>query len=276
MFKLIKWITVGGLGAMVVGFVMFGTHAPSYLATVASQFREGVHDQIPIEFELRRAEQLIRDIDPQLAGAKRDVAQAEVDLERVQTEVVRLEQQIDRDEKRLRRTVEGLDGEVANAAFAPTSRRRAEQRLQHAFETHKNNVELLNGKRALIERQENAVFAARERLDAVRAERARLEELVSQLKTQKRQLDALAASRDAKELQLDDTALGRARDVLERVQNRLDVAQKMLESELWVELEPETVADLEPGQDVVAEVRAYFSGSADASTDSSCELRVLR
>ena len=262
MFKLLKWIVAGGLLVAVASVAVFGTHALSYVRTAAHSIREGVHDQIPVEFELRRAAQLIREIEPQIHTAKRDVAQAEVDLERVEDEVRRLEERVSIDERRLENASSAMSAEAQTASLSEgviRQRRREEYRLKHVLETHKNNVALLEGKRALIERQQKAVFAAGERLDAVRAEKARLEELISQLKTQKRQLDALAASRQSQDLTLDDTALGRARDVLERVKNRLDVAQKMLEGELSFPTESDEIVQVSPGEDVVGEVQAFLA-----------------
>ena len=86
---------------------------------------------------------------------------------------------------------------------------------------------------------------------------------MTRLKTQKRQLDALAAS--SRTIQLDDTALGRAREVLDEVKNRLDVAQRMLEDELF--FEPEGAGG--PRRDIVSEVRRFLSDEGGKAVEAT-------
>ncbi len=253
MFKLIQWTAIGAVVVAAGGYLLFGSNVGSYIGTAASSIRQGISDSIPVEFELKRARNLIHEIDPQLHDAKRDLAQAEVDLERVQQEVDRLQGDVDKGEKKLRNVSSALsrnDGQTT-IALAGWDRRRVEIDLQRTFENHKNNLALLEGKRALIERQTRAVAAARDHLDAVRAEKSRLEDMVAALTTQKRQLDALAAS--SRSFDLDDTALGRAREVLDEVKNRLDVAQRMMEDEVFVD-----PPDAQPHGDIAKEVQQWF------------------
>lgn len=256
MLKFVKWIAIGAASVAAGGYLLFGSHVGSYLGTAAGQFRKGVSESIPIEFELKRAENLIREIEPQLHDARREVAQAEVDLDGVRDDVERLEKEVGTGERKLKAVSAVLDGGKATAQLASYDRTRVELDLERTFDAYKNSVGLLKGKRALIERQERAVAAARARLEAVRAEKARLEDMVAALKTQKRQLDALAAS--SKSFELDDTALGRAREVLDEIKNRLDVAQRMMEDEVF----GGEVPGERPDRNIVAEIRGYFESAA--------------
>jgi DNA repair exonuclease SbcCD ATPase subunit len=260
MFKFVKWIAIGAISVAAGGYLLFGSHVGSYIGTAAGQIRQGISESIPVEFELKRAENLIREIEPQLHEAKREVAQAEVDLENVRDDVDRLESEVDLGQRRLKTVSSALGGQAAGVQLASYDRTRVQLDLERSFDAYKNHVALLKGKRALIERQERAVAAARMRLDAVRAEKARLEDLVAALKTQKRQLDALAAS--SKSFELDDTALGRAREVLEEIKNRLDVAQRMLEDEVFAGEVTGATSD----RDIVREIQTYFEGGAEVGS----------
>ena len=254
--KLIKWTAIGAIGAGVAGFFLFGSHAFSYLSTAASSIREEVTEQIPIEFELKRAEALIREIDPQIQDGKRQVAQAEVELENLEEEVARLERAVHLGEKKLRAVTAKLHGETGEVQLTSLSSYRVELDLERTFDTFKNNSALLQGKRALIERQSKAVAAARAHLDAVRSEKANLEDTIATLKTQKRQVDALASS--SKHFELDDSALGRAKEVLAKVRKRLDVQQRLIEDEIYFD-SGFTAEDGESRRDIVAEIRDHFS-----------------
>lgn len=255
-FRLIKWTVIGAAALGATGYVLFGTQIGSYLGTAASSLREGVAESIPIDFELKRARNLIREIDPQLQDARRELAQSEVDLQAVQEEVSRLEKEVGDGERKLRAVSASMTGASSGFTFASHERVRVEFDLERTFEAFKNKVALLDGKKKLIARQERAVSAARLRLDAVRAEKGRLEEMVAALTTQKRQLDALAAS--SRTIELDDTALGRAREVLDQVKNRLDVAQRMLEDEIFAAPEGKAAS-----RDIVAEITRYFGSEGE-------------
>ncbi|MCC6783481.1 MAG: hypothetical protein IT457_11630 [Planctomycetes bacterium] len=263
MFKLLKWAVIGTVAVGGAGYVLFGTHVGSYLGTAATSLREGVAESIPIDFELKRAQNLIREIEPQLHDARRELAQSEVDLQAVQEDVGRLEKEVGVGERKLRAVSASMTGTSSGFQFASHERSRVEIDLERTFEAYKNHVALLDGKKKLIARQERAVAAARLRLDAVRAEKARLEEMVASLSTQKRQLDALAAS--SKTIELDDTALGRAREVLDSVKNRLDVAQRMLEDEIFAAPEGTTAS-----RDIVGEITRYFGEGEGACAEQGC------
>lgn len=259
--KLIKWTAIGVIGASAAGFFLFGDHAFSYLSTAANSIREEVNDQIPIEFELKRAEALIREIEPQIQEGKRQVAQAEVELENLEEEVERLEHAVSRGENKLRAVSSRLGGDVADVQLTSVSQHRVELDLERTFDTYRNNVALLDGKRALIERQAKAVAAARAHLDAVRSEKGNLVDTIATLKTQKRQVDALAAS--SRNFELDDSALGRAKEVLAKVRKRLDVQQRLIEDEIY--FDAGLTDDDRPRRDIVAEIHEHFSGSRTAT-----------
>jgi len=263
MFKLLKWVLIGAVGIGAGGYLLFGEHVGSYLSTIAGSVKDSVRGQIPVEFELKRAEKLIREIGPEIKQCKRDVARAEVQLETLVNDVERLTYAVDDAEAKLKNgatiLVGGGSGEYQLAGHTH-SRERVEITLERTFEAYKNNKMLLKGKKALIERQQVAVSAARKKLDAVRAEESRLRDLIGALKTQKQQLDAMAVS--SQQFTLDDSALSRAREVLASVKERLDVAQKMLEDDMF--FEGGVDVRRQPNRDIVAEIREYFDGAQTA------------
>ena len=265
MFKFLKWIAIGTVAVGAGGYLLFGSHIGSYIGTAANQIRQGISDSIPIEFELKRAANLVREIEPQLFDAKREVAQAEVDLERARDEVERLERDVKSGELRLRTASAAMSGEGASYQLASYDRTRVQLGLERTFDSYKNNLALLKGKRGLIERQERAVAAARVRLDAVRTEKARLEDMIGALTTQKRLVDAQAAS--SRSLEIDDSALSRAREVLDEIKNRLDVAQRMLEDEVF----PGEGASAALNRDIASEIEAFFA--EDGGSEVVVEIR---
>ena len=165
-FKML-FLTGAVLGG--TGFLLFGTNLGSYLGTMASSVKESVEGQIPVDFEIKRAEKLIMQIDPQIENCKRDVARAEVELEELHASVQGLEKSTGQEEKRLKTGARLLSGDgttTVTLAGDMLTRRRVESDLRRTMDSYNNNLMILKTKRALIERQTEAVSVAKQRLTA--------------------------------------------------------------------------------------------------------------
>lgn len=263
--KLIKWTAIGAVTLGAIGFFLFGDHVGSYVSTAVHSVREGVTDNVPVEFQLKRADSLIKEIEPQIRNCQREVAQAEVALERVLEDVDALEIRVAKDRGKLKDGVALLsgNGEVQYAlAGGNNLRRRVEIDMKRTLETLKVNENLLSSKKALIAQQTRAVEMARAKLEAVRTQKAQLEDSIAMLKAQKAQLDVMAAS--SRRFDLDDTALSKAKEVLDQVRNHLDVTQKVLEQDLLFAAGGDEPA-VPPTANVVQEITDYLADSADSA-----------
>jgi septal ring factor EnvC (AmiA/AmiB activator) len=261
--KTIRTLLLGGAALAAIGYLLFGRAFPSYLGTAVDSARAAVADHVPVDLEIRRAEGLIRQIDPQIETCKRDLARAEVDLEELTESVGRLEKSVATDERRLRAGAERLKGDTKVVALASTgeAQRRTQAGLERAKDSYVNDAAMLKTRRALVERQTNAVAAARERLEAVRLERAALDDQLHMLRTQRLHLEALAAA--STRCEIDDSALGRAKEALTGIKKRLDVAQRVLENDLAFHGEP--AAAPTASRDIVREIDELFAGDATAA-----------
>jgi peptidoglycan hydrolase CwlO-like protein len=255
--KTIKWMVLGSVVLGGAGFLFLGSAFPSYLGTMASSVRESVVGQIPVDLELKRAENLIKQIDPQITTCMRDVARAQVELEDLQNSIANLEKVTGAEEKKLKVGARllggGDDGEVQLAADFG-GRRRVNADLGRTKDSYVNNVSMLKTKRTLVERQSRAVEAANQRLLAVRAERVALEDQVASLKTQKMQVEALSAQ--SKTFDFDSSALSQAKEVIANVKKRLDVAQRMLENDIAFHGDP--IAAEVDERNVLKEIHELF------------------
>jgi chromosome segregation ATPase len=261
--KTLKMVTALAVVVGGVGFLALGTDLPSYAATVFQSVRDGVQDQIPIDLQLKRAEQLLEEVDPQIESCKRDVARAEVELEELLGSVQHLEQVVTREQGQLQAGQRRLvQVETVSASLVPAevaSRRRLERSLQRKVDSYRNNLSILKTKRSLIERQQEAVDAARQRLLAVRSQQEELQDMIRSLRTQQQWVEAMAANQ--RDFRLDDSALSEAKDALEEIQKRLDVKQRMLENEVVYHVDDQVFG--EPAdRDVVREIVELFDTEA--------------
>jgi len=271
--KTFKWMLLTGAVLGGAGFLLLGTAFPSYVGTMASSVRESVAGQIPLDLEIKRAESLIRQIDPQIDHCKRELANSEVELEHLQGSIDDLQKVVDTEEKKLKTGVrllsfEGTPGEATLAADFG-ARRRVQVDLERTKDSYVNNVSILKTKRTLVERQTRAVDAAKQKLLAVRTEREALADQLRSLKTQKEQVEAMTAT--SGRFDLDNTALSQAKEVIATVRKRLDVAQRMLENDMLFQGEdPNAVADAQ--RNVVKEIQDLFAANAAAPASIEVEL----
>jgi len=72
--RTIKYGVLGSAGLLVVGGLLFGRDAVSYLYSSARSVQTAVKDSVPIEFELQRARDLLEDIIPMIDTTFRTLA----------------------------------------------------------------------------------------------------------------------------------------------------------------------------------------------------------
>jgi len=75
-----KGIVGAALGAGAL-FLVFGTHAPSYMKTAYHTVRRDVKNAVPLPFDIDRARDLIASLEPAIKDDIEQLARAEVDVE---------------------------------------------------------------------------------------------------------------------------------------------------------------------------------------------------
>ncbi len=261
-------ILVGG--AAVMGYLAFGTNLFSYVGTTAGVIKDEIRSSIPVEFELKRAEKLISEIIPEIQASKKVVAQEEVEVEYLKNEIASLDQDQSKLHRRIMVQKSALEGGATRCSFGGRTYTctQVEGDLGESFERYRNNDTLLESKRRLLSSREGSLAAAKQKLEKVKVEKERMENVVETLYAQLRQVQAMEASGST--VVLNDSALARAKDLLSRCQKRLDVAQRMIANEnadARVEIEID-VESPEP-RDILFEVNEYFARDASKGLPES-------
>ncbi len=255
---MLKKAIIIGLGVTLVGGVLLGTNAASYVRTTASVVKDEIQGQLPIEFEIKRAEKLIEEIVPEIQACKKVVAQEEVEVEYLQDEISNLGQSQSKSERKIMVQKVSLENQAAYYTFGGKrySRVEVESDLERTFETFKNRESLVESKRRLLKARSDSLIAAKQKLESVRMEKAKMENMVQSLYANLRQLQAVENS--GTRFELNDSNLTKAKEVLTHCKKRLDVLSKMIEGEST------TVTginvDAPPVRNVVQEVDRYFAG----------------
>lgn len=255
---MIKKILGIGIVAVVAGFLLLGTGFGSYVGTAMGIFKEKIRGSIPTEFEIRRAENMIAGIVPEIQACKKVVAEEEVAVDYLESEIRELAAVQTQNRKKIDIQRVALERGESYYHFGGHrySRAALEVQLERSFDEFTQNETLVETKNRLLESRLQSLEAAKVKLEQVRLEKSRLENQVQNLYAQLRQVEAMEAN--ATHFTLDDSKLARAKELLARCKKRLDVAQKMIENDREILPEIDISAEGE-SRDIVSEVARYFA-----------------
>ncbi len=252
-----KKILLTVAGVAVLGFIFLGPRAAfSHVGHMFGNAKAHVNEAFPVEYELERAEGMIRKIGPEVERAKRTVAEEQVEISELDQEISRIERRSETTGQKVRLQSAALKtGEKTYTVGARTmSRERLENELRQGFDGYKNDQSLLDAKRKLLEARTAALAAAIQKLETVRSEEANLLTAVEGLRARLRHTQAMEAC--SNKITLDDGALAQAKEILARCKKRIDVAAKVVEFDRSGSF-GEPVGET---RDVVAEVERFFAG----------------
>jgi septal ring factor EnvC (AmiA/AmiB activator) len=230
MLRSIKYGVAAVVATALCGFFLIGPGFLSYVRTSARSVRETVKDSVPVEFELRRARDLIEAILPELQAQVRMIAKEEVEIAKLDADVSASSQRLAGELARLTQLRNQLRNQTVSLESDGRNwtREQYTQQLAGRFERYKTGAFALNSKQRLLEKRNESLSAALSSLDSMRHRKAELEQKVEALAAQAR---LVQASKFATGIRVDGNQLSEADHLLQQIETRLAVAQRVLEHE---------------------------------------------
>ena len=228
--KMLKLCLIVVISVCIVGGLLFGKDLVSYLRSSARSVQTAVKGSIPIEFELRRARDLIDDIIPEMHANIRLIAQEEVEVVSLKSDIETSQESIAQQRGRLAQRREALDKQFAGYTLGgrACSREELTEDLAGMFERFKEAELALASKRRLLAAREKSLAGAMELLERTRARKRVLEDKVSSLQGQYRLLQAASVG---SRINLDNSKLAQSEKLINQIKKRLDVAERVLTHE---------------------------------------------
>src|SRR6185503_6763550 len=256
--KVIKWGVIGVAGLAIAGAVVLGTDAGSYIRSSAKSLRASVKDNIPLEFELRRARDLLDDVLPEMQANVRLIAKQEVEIAAAREDIAIAQKSLDEEKLRVARLRDHLGTANTSFTFSGVSYSRDELKneLSRRFERYKEAEMTLSGKRRLLENRQKSLIAAEKQLDQTRARKVALEAQVETLAAQYRLVQAAGAGNDVR---VDETKLAHAERLIGQIRRQLDVAERVLARE--AKFTSPIPIDVVNEKDLVAQVDEHLNPS---------------
>ena len=251
----VKWGVMGTVGLSLLGGLLFGKDIISYAKSSAKGVRAAAKDSVPIEFELRRARDLLEEIIPEMQANVRVIATEEVEVAALKGEIARQREALDGEQSKIKTLRVALEQPRAQYAFAGRnySHDEVKRDLAARFERFKESEVVVASKIKVLEARERSLDAARQMLEKTSSEKRILEAKIEALAGQYRLVKAASTG---SQIQVDNSKLAQTEKLIAQIQKRLDVAERVLSAESrFVEQIPvDTVVEA----DLVAQVDEYF------------------
>ena len=264
--KAIKTVVLVGLGVGLVGGLLFGREAVSYFHSAVGSVRDVAKDNVPIEFELRRARDLINDIIPEMQANIRVIAQQEVEIANLKTDLVQSKKALCDEQGKIQKLREVLLTQQTsyNLNGLNYSRIAVTDELSRRFDRYKEAEVILAGKQRLLENREKSLQAGIAMLEKTRSQKSLLENQIETLQGQFRLVQAAAVG---SKLNIDHSKLAQTQKVLADIKKQLDVAERVLahESKFAEEIKVDTVDEKE----LVASVDDHFANHKSAEPEAT-------
>ena len=115
---MLKKLVILGAGALVLLGLFVGR---SHLRTTFGMVKQSVRDSVPIEFEIKRARQMIKDMRPEIEKNMHLIAREETDVAKLENQVTKAEKQLAKDRDDILKLKGDLDSGSETFVYAGVS-----------------------------------------------------------------------------------------------------------------------------------------------------------
>lgn len=228
-----KTLKIGGLvlvGAGILGGLFFGKDMVSYARSSAKSVRSAVKDAVPLEFELKRAKDMLEEVIPEMHANIKLISQEEVEIAALQADIEQSQQNLAEEGQRIQKLRKALNVQQASYRFGDRhfTRTDVKQDLSHRFARYKEAELVHASKQHLLSNRQRSLQAALQLLEDTRSQKRLLEDKISALEGQYRLVKAASVGSS---VSIDNSKLAKTEKLIADIKKRLDVAERVLTHE---------------------------------------------
>jgi len=219
-----------GTAALVLLGLFFGREGFSHVKTSLGWVRQSVRDSVPVEFEISRARQMIKDLDPEIHRNMHLIAKEEVEVKNLRDQLSDAEKQLTKNRSDIERLTYDLKRGDKNFVYCGKSytAKQVEGDLTRRFDQYKVKEATLGKLTQVLAARDRGLEAGREKLKAMQAAKSQLEIDVANLEAR---LEMVKVAQSTSEFNFDDSRLSRTKELVRDIGCRIDVAEKLVHAE---------------------------------------------
>jgi len=263
-------LVVTGLGLTTL--VLFGRDACSYVSTSYHRLTSSVQESVPVEFQIDRAKQMVRDLEPEIRRSMHVIAKEEVAVEQLNGQIEANTQKTEKDKKDILRLQAdlGQNRDVYRYASRSYSSDEVKQDLARRFNRFKVADDTLASMKQMRDAREKNLDAAQQKLAAMINARRKLDVDIQNLEAKRKLVEVAQAS---SEYVFDDSQLARCKELITDIRTRLDVSAKLANAD--VNIEVEIPLDEATPSDITDQVADYFHLNGEEASEAEVVTAVL-
>jgi len=260
---MIKKAVIAGGAAVLLGVLLFGRNAVSYVRTSAGYVRDSVQESVPVEFEIERARGMIKDLVPEIRKNMHIIAKEEVEVQRLEEQIATADAKLGKDREQLMRLKADLGGGQGVFKYAGRTYTAQEVKtdLANRFERYKTGDATLASLKEIHKARQRSLDAARSKLEGMLAMKRQLQVEVENLDAR---VQMVAAAQTTSNYQFDDSKLGQAKELISRLKTRLEVAERVINAE--TNFQDEIPLDQPTPENILEQVTEYFGPGPGTDT----------
>jgi chromosome segregation ATPase len=264
-----KGILLGVAGLVLVG-LLFGREGFSHVKTSLGWVRQSVRDSVPVEFEISRARQMIKDLNPEIHRNMHLIAKEEVEVKHLRDQLSDAERQLAKNRSDIERLTHDLKRGDNHYVYCGKnySSKQVETDLTRRFDQYKVKEATLTKLTQVLAARERGLEAGREKLKAMQGAKGQLEVDVANIDAR---LEMVKVAQSTSEFNFDDSRLSRTKELVRDISCRIDVAEKLVHAETTnpgqINLDDE-----EEGGSITDQIMAYFEKSKEADAALAVKL----
>lgn len=247
-------------GLLLVGAstFVFGRSALTYIKTAGSEIRQSVKSQVPIEFEVRRAEQMVNDLVPEIRNSMHVIAEQQVEVESLHRTVDARRESLTKQKDAILALRTNLDSADTKYVIAGKSytQQQVEKDLATRFRRFKIAEETLDREEDILNARQTALNANEEHLATLISTKKDLEAQLAQLDARMRSIKA--AESISESTLVDDSRLSKAKNLIAELNKQLDIKERLLETDVNSAGLIPVETELEPEVEISSQIDEYF------------------
>lgn len=259
-----KMVLTGGALALLSSVTM-GVPLFSYARCGVDWLRSSASDSMPLEWELKRARQMIADLKPEIEVNATRIAHEKVDVARLEKQLTETNSRLAQSQSDIERLSEDLHSENQYYTYGGRTYTSAQVKsdLSNRFKRHKTRSATAEKLEQMLSAREASLRAAHERMDAMLNAKRQLEVEVENLQAR---LGSLRVAQTSSQLNLDDSQLARTRELLDEIATRIDVEEETMsvDVEYFGEIDLEAPSE----ENLLDDISAYFDPARQESSEA--------
>jgi len=259
-----------GTAVLVLLGLLFGREGFSHAKTSLGWVRQSVRESVPVEFEISRARQMIKDLDPEIHRNMHLIAKEEVEVKHLRDQLSDADKQLVKNRSDIQRLTSDLKRGDSHFVYCGKSynAKQVENDLTRRFDQYKVKEATLGKLTQVLSARERGLEAGREKLKAMQAAKTQLEVDVANLEARQ---EMVKVAQTTSEFNFDDSRLSRTKQLVKDIGCRIDVAEKLVHAETTYPGQI-SLEDQKASGDITEQITAYFEDSRQAEASVAVKL----